>query len=199
MRDLSFLSSLYVFTLLNNSISNKIQEFIKGYLNMNVWTFLTHLVCSLIIISVITLWVWKPTNEFIDENKKKLDRERQKLVLNTRETKYFLGVLKKERNELFNLKRDTEVKAKEEAEKIILDAKMHAEMSAENIRKDAEDRIRVMEEKAKEHIKGSVVKLSLELTEKLISANLNDENNKAIIDAYIKDLEDRKISSEKTN
>lgn len=166
---------------------------------MNIWTFLTHLVCSLIIIACITLWVWKPTNEFIDANKKKLDKERQNLILNTRETKYFLGVLKKERNALFNLRRETEFKAREEAEKIIVDAKIQAERSSEHMRKEAEDRIRVMEEKAKDHIKGSVVKLSLELTEKLISANLNDENNKAIIEAYIKDLEERKIAPAKIN
>lgn len=183
---------------LNNGLSGAIKSFIDQIMSFDPWTLLAHFICSIIIIGCIAKWVYKPTSDFIAANKKKLDKERRNLIVSTRETRFFLDLLKKERNEVFNIKRNVEMKARKEADQIVIDARTLAQESVEKMKQEAESKVRMMEEKAKDQIKDSVINLSMELTEKLVGANINNVNNQAIIDAYIKDLEDKRlVSSEK--
>lgn len=177
------------------TFSQAVKKFLAENLSVNLYVLITHILCAIVIIGCITVWVWKPTNDFIDKNKKLLDKTKQELVVNSRETKYFLNLLKKERNYLFNLRRNTEQAARHEASRIIKEANLNADRIAANAKSEADYRVKVIEQKAKDEIKGSVVKLSMELTEKLIGAHINEENSKHVIEAYLKDLEDKKIVS----
>ncbi|AEG72447.1 ATP synthase F0, B subunit [Mycoplasma haemofelis str. Langford 1] len=179
----------------SNSFSSAVKAYLHKNLSVNLWTLLVHVLCAGLIMMCITIWVWKPTNQFIDKNKKLLDKTKQDLVLSSRETKYFLDLLKKERNYLFDLRRNTEVSARKEAADIIDAARVRAMEINENMKRDVEHRIKALESKARDEIKSSVVNLSLELTQKLIGAHINEENSKHVIDAYLKDLEERKIVS----
>lgn len=147
------------------------------------------MVCAILIIACISIWVWKPTNEFIASQKKKLDKEKNDLVVNNRESRYFLGLLKKEKYELFYTKRAITKTAAEEAERIREEARIAGEKIVSDLQSQAEERIRVMESKARHQIEKYIVDAAVELTEKLVDANLDNAKNKAVIDAYIKELE----------
>ncbi|GCE63828.1 F0F1 ATP synthase subunit B family protein [Candidatus Mycoplasma haematohominis] len=177
----------------SSTFAEKISKFVEEHLKMNVWVFLVHLVCAIIIMAFIAIWVWKPTNDFVANQKKKLEKEKNDLVVNNRETRYFLGLLKKEKNELFYTKRAITRAAIDEAERIRTEAQRSVNLVVADMQRKAEERIELMEEKAKEHIKEKIVNVALELTEKLVDANINDANNKAIIDAYLKELEEKKL------
>ncbi|OAL09866.1 hypothetical protein A6V39_04790 [Candidatus Mycoplasma haematobovis] len=177
------------------SFSQEVKKFLNDHLSVNFWTLLIHVLCAIVIIACITVWVWKPTNDFIDKNKKLLDKTKQDLIVSSRETKYFLNLLKKERNYLFNLRRNTEEAARHEASRILTEANRNADKITASAKAEVDHRIKIIEQKAKDEIKGSVVRLSMELTQKLIGAHINEENSRHVIDAYLKDLEDKKITS----
>lgn len=154
---------------------------------------MVHVVCAILIIACISVWVWKPTNEFIANQKKKLDKEKNDLVVNNRESRYFLGLLKKEKYELFYTKRAITRTAAEEAERIREEARIAGEKIVADLQSKAEERIRVMERKARHQIEKYIVDAAVELTEKLVDANLDNAKNKAVIDAYIKELEVKQV------
>lgn len=179
--------------VLQESLAEKIKKFIFGAMEMNIWVLLVHVMCAILIIACISVWVWKPTNEFISQQKRKLDKEKNDLVVNNREARYFLGLLKKEKHELFYTRRAITKAAAEEAERIREEAKVTGEKIVADLQAKAEDRISMMERKARHQIKKYIIDSAVELTEKLVDANLDDAKNKAVIDAYIKELEDKKV------
>lgn len=192
---LSFLSSSFY----GVTFADKVRNFVEEHLKMNVWVFLVHLVCAIIIMVCIAIWVWKPTNDFVSVQKKRLEKEKNDLVVNNRETRYFLGLLKKEKHELFYTKRAIVKSAVEEAERIRTEAQKSVNTVVADMKRKAEERIELMEEKAKEHIKEKIVNVAMELTEKLIDKNIDYANNRAVIDAYLKELEDKKLVSADTS
>lgn len=174
-------------------MGERIKKFILEAMSLNVWVLLVHVVCLILIVACVSVWVWKPTNEFVESQKKKLDKEKNDLVVNNRETRYFLGLLKKEKYELFYTKRAITKAAAEEAERIRSEAKVAGEKIVADLQSRAEERINLMERKAREQIKKYIVDSAVELTEKLVDANIDAAKNKSVIDAYIKELETKQV------
>lgn len=104
-----------------------------------------------------------------------------------------MGLLKKEKYELFYTKRAITRTAAEEAERIREEARIAGEKIVADLQSKAEERIRVMERKARHQIEKYIVDAAVELTEKLVDANLDNAKNKAVIDAYIKELEVKQV------
>lgn len=72
------------------------------------------------------------------------------------------------------------------AEKIKEDTIAKAKEAANKIRDDAKEQIQVEKDKALNDIKKEVVDLSISVAEKLISKNLSDADNKAMIKESLK-------------
>lgn len=128
-----------------------------------------------------------------------MNKERHDLLLNNRESRYFLGLLKKERVELFDTKKRITENALKAAEEIKSNALAYMDQQNAELKEASRQRIAALEEKARENIQNMIAKEAMALTERLIDANLNDKNNQKIIDEYLKDLESRKgeLSSSK--
>ena len=90
--------------------------------------------------------------------------------------------------------------AKSEAGRIIDEAREAADKIREDLRKQAEEEVAEVKQKAHDDIaaqasrtmadlQSRVSLMVLELTEKVVERNIDEETNKALIDAFISDLE----------
>lgn len=105
-----------------------------------------------------------------------------------------MSKLKKEKHELYFTRKAIIKTATEEAQRIRQEEQRITDKLIADMNKRASERIERMEKQAKEHIKEEIVNAAMELTEKLIDANINDANNKAIVAAYIKELEGKSVA-----
>ena len=149
-----------------------------------VWTIITFL----ILLTLLSKFAWKPllnalekredeiTNslENAEKARKELERlttEGDKIIAQARsEAQAIVSEGKKAADQL---KESTLLKAKEEA--------------VTNL-EQAKEQIQVEKDKAIAEIKGEVVGLSLSIAEKLVKKNLNEEDNKSLINESLKHI-----------
>ena len=147
-----------------------------------VWTINTFL--GLFI--VLAKYAWKPLMKMLDD--------RENMIRSSLED------AKKAKLELEGLNQECEAitaKARSEAQSILADSKSAAEKVKEDtiakakeqaikISDDAKKQIQIEKDKAIIDIKQEVVNLTLLVAEKLISKNLNDADNKSLIEESLK-------------
>ncbi|MDB9884962.1 MAG: F0F1 ATP synthase subunit B [Fidelibacterota bacterium] len=147
-----------------------------------VWTIITFL--GLFI--VLAKYAWKPLMKMLDD--------RENMIRSSLED------AKKAKLELEGLNQECEAitaKARSEAQSILADSKSAAEKVKEDtiakakeqaikISDDAKKQIQIEKDKAIIDIKQEVVNLTLLVAEKLISKNLNDADNKSLIEESLK-------------
>jgi F-type H+-transporting ATPase subunit b len=147
-----------------------------------VWTIITFL--GLFI--VLAKYAWKPLMKMLDD--------RENMIRSSLED------AKKAKLELEGLNQECEAitaKARLEAQSILADSKSAAEKVKEDtiakakeqaikISDDAKKQIQIEKDKAIIDIKQEVVNLTLLVAEKLISKNLNDADNKSLIEESLK-------------
>jgi F-type H+-transporting ATPase subunit b len=147
-----------------------------------VWTIITFL--GLFI--VLAKYAWKPLMKMLDD--------RENMIRSSLED------AKKAKLELEGLNQECEAitaKARSEAQSILADSKSAAEKVKEDtiakakeqaikISDDAKKQIQIEKDKAIVDIKQEVVNLTLLVAEKLISKNLNDADNKSLIEESLK-------------
>ena len=147
-----------------------------------VWTIITFL--GLFI--VLAKYAWKPLMKMLDD--------RENMIRSSLED------AKKAKLELEGLNQECEAitaKARLEAQSILADSKSAAEKVKEDtiakakeqaikISDDAKKQIQIEKDKAIVDIKQEVVNLTLLVAEKLISKNLNDADNKSLIEESLK-------------
>ena len=125
-----------------------------------VWTIITFL----ILLTLLSKFAWKPLLNA-------LTTEGDELIAQARsEAQAIVGEGKKAADQL---KESTLLKAKEEA--------------VTNL-EQAKEQIQVEKDKAIAEIKGEVVGLSLSIAEKLVKKNLNEEDNKSLINESLKHI-----------
>ena len=146
-----------------------------------IWTIITFLLLAF----VLAKFAWKPLLKRLD------DREAM--------IKSSLDDAEKAKIELEKLNEESEkvmAKARSDAQVILSEGKTAAEKIKEDtiakakeaakIRDDAKEQIQVEKDKALNDIKKEVVDLSISVAEKLISKNLSDADNKAMIKESLK-------------
>ena len=147
-----------------------------------IWTIITFLLLAF----VLAKFAWKPLLKRLDDREamiksslddaekakielEKLNEESEKVMAKARSDAQ--GILSEGKTAAEKIKEDTIAKAKEAANKI---------------RDDAKEQIQVEKDKALNDIKKEVVDLSISVAEKLISKNLSDADNKAMIKESLK-------------
>ena len=147
-----------------------------------IWTIITFLV----LFFVLAKFAWKPLLKMLED--------REDMIRSS------LADAEKAKVELERLNEESEAimaKARSQAQSILADGKVAAERvkddtiakakeQAIKIREDAGKQIQVEKDKAIADIKQEVVNISLLVAEKLINKNLNDADNKALIEESLK-------------
>ena len=149
-----------------------------------VWTIITFL----ILLGLLSKFAWKPLLHALE----KRENEIAKSLEDAEKARKELDRLTSEGNEII-------AKARYEAQAIVGEGKKAAdqlkestlskakETAAANL-DDAKEQIKMEKEKAIGEIKGEVVGLSLSIAEKLVKKNLNEEDNKSLINESLKNI-----------
>ena len=147
-----------------------------------VWTIITFMV----LFFVLAKFAWKPLIKML--------QEREEMIRDS------LDDAEKAKTELEHLNEESEAimtKARAEAQTILANGKAAAEKvkedtiakakeQAKKIIKKTEKQIQIEKDKAIADIKQEVVNLSLSVAKKLINKNLNDADNKSLIEETLK-------------
>ena len=147
-----------------------------------IWTIITFL----LLFFVLAKYAWKPLIKMLDDREGMIrssldDAEKAKLELE-RLNKESEAITAKARSEAQAILAES----KTVAEKVKEDTIAKAKEQAIKISDDAEKQIQVEKDKAITDIKQEVVNLTLSVAEKLINKNLNDADNKSLIEESLK-------------
>ncbi len=154
-----------------------------------LWTLITF--CLLLLI----LWktAWKPIVEALDSRAEKVKGDIERAENNRIESEKVLT----QHKEMIN-------QAKDEANKIIAESKSHAEKMKNDIVKDAKveagelvDKARkeidLSKDRAINEIKSEIVIISTDIASKIITRNLNPDDQTGLVEEALKNLGDKKI------
>ena len=147
-----------------------------------IWTIITFL----LLFFVLAKYAWKPLIKMLDDREGMIrssldDAEKAKLELE-RLNKESEAITAKARSEAQAILAES----KTVAEKVKEDTIARAKEQAIKISDDAQKQIQVEKDKAITDIKQEVVNLTLLVAEKLINKNLNDADNKSLIEESLK-------------
>jgi F-type H+-transporting ATPase subunit b len=147
-----------------------------------IWTIITFL----LLFFVLAKYAWKPLIKMLDDREGMIrssldDAEKAKLELE-RLNKESEAITAKARSEAQAILAES----KTVAEKVKEDTIAKAKEQAIKISDDAQKQIQVEKDKAITDIKQEVVNLTLSVAEKLINKNLNDADNKLLIEESLK-------------
>ena len=147
-----------------------------------IWTIITFLV----LFFVLAKFAWKPLLKMLEDREGMIrsslaDAEKAKIELE-RLNEESEAIMAKARSEAQSIRTD----GKAAAEKVKDDLIAKAKEQAIKIRDDAGKQIQVEKDKAIADIKQEVVNISLLVAEKLINKNLNDADNKSLIEESLK-------------
>ena len=147
-----------------------------------IWTIITFL----LLLYVLAKFAWKPLLKMLEDRENLIksslkDAEKAKLELESL-TQESEAITAKARSEAQSILAES----KSAADKVKEDTIAKAKEQAIKIRDDAKKQIEVEKDKAISDIKQEVVNLTLSVSEKLINKNLNDADNKSLIEESLK-------------
>ena len=147
-----------------------------------IWTIITFL----LLLYVLAKFAWKPLLKMLEDRENLIksslkDAEKAKLELESL-TQESEAITAKARSEAQSILAES----KSAADKVKEDTIAKAKEQAIKIRDDAKKQIEVEKDKAISDIKQEVVNLTLSVAEKLINKNLNDADNKSLIEESLK-------------
>ena len=147
-----------------------------------IWTIITFLLLCF----VLAKFAWKPLIKMLDDRENMIrrsleDAEKAKLELESlnQESEAITAKARSEAQSIL-------AQSKSVAEKVKEDTIAKAKEQAIKIHDDAKKQILVEKDKAIADIKQEVVNLTLLVAEKLINKNLNDADNKLLIEESLK-------------
>lgn len=160
-------------------------------LGLGLWEILFHTVNLLILITVLSLFLFKPIKLMINSHKAKLNEvfeQNRKLSDEAAEMKHKYDVMLEE--------------AKQEVIKVSAEAARNAELKSEETIEEAKRQARnILENAKKESIaeqqrllndyKDSVSRLSIEIAQKVLEREINEKDNKKIIEDCLAQWEDK--------
>lgn len=159
-----------------------------GIISINIWQIIISIANLIILFFILKKFLFKPVKKFV--------ANREELV-NSELTK--AEELKAEAEELKDEWYEKIDSAKEEASTIIKTATQNANKRSDEIISEAKDeaekivataKIQAKQEqkKAESEIKEEIVVLSNELTKKLLDREINEEDNKKLIDSFLEQV-----------
>ena len=150
-----------------------------------IWTILTFLV----LLGLLTKFAWGPLLSALDERQQAIRQSLDDAEQATQE----MARLKDESARIIAEARaeaqSIVTKSRAEAEKVREDLKQRAKAEADALLRNAERQIQLETDRAVQHIRREVVDMSLSVASKLIKRNLTHEDNDALIQESLGQIE----------
>lgn len=171
-----------------SSLAENFQESIIDALVPNFWAFLTQFLALIVLIVLVSIFAYKPIRKFLDSRSDYLDNEIKSANKNNADSKVRLQ--EAEQNV---------ADSRKEAVKIIEEAKDTANTERKKILDDTSKEVIKMKAKSEQDIKDSrvraekdvqkeIVNVALDASKHVLNREINEEDNKKIIDAFVTSL-----------
>ena len=156
------------------------------YIGNAIW----YLVIFAILMLLVKHYAWGPVSEMMEKRRQKViddldsaasDRKKAEVLANERE-----AALKNSRQEATKILSDAKSNAQKESDKIVAEANDNAASS----RKKADADAKQAKTDALNDARGQVADISVAIAEKVIAKNLSAEDQKDLVDQFIKGLND---------
>ena len=156
------------------------------YLGNAIW----YLVIFAILMLLVKHYAWRPVSDMMEKRRQKIiddldsaasDRKKAETLANERE-----AALKDSRQEATKILSD----AKENAQKTSSEIVANANTDAASIRKKAEEDAKKAKTEALDAARDQVADISVAIAEKIIAKNLSAEDQKDLVNQFIKGLND---------
>ena len=189
---LTIFPTLFLLTSCNtDELGNSLSENIEAKLIPNIWAFLVQLFAFIILIIIVTKFAYKPVRKYLDKRSDMLTSERKesadlnsKAKENLYESEKKLAEVRENASKIID---DAKTKAKEEREKILEEANLEANKTKRNALKSIEEE----KTKAKSELKNEIVDVALTATSKLLEREVTTSDNKKIVDDFVKELDQK--------
>lgn len=154
----------------------------------NLWAFIVQFIAFIILCVVVYFVAYKPVKKFINKRKEYIANNLSEAASKNEEAAKNLAESKSSLQQ-----------TRKEAVKIINDAKQEAEhqrdVILEETKKDiamkhakASEDIKIEQEKALKELHDDVVDLAFEATKSILGREVNDKDNKNLVDSFVDDL-----------
>ena len=156
------------------------------YIGNAIW----YLVIFAILMLLVKHYAWGPVSEMMEKRRQKViddldsaasDRKKAEVLANERE-----AALKNSKQEATKILSDAKSNAQKESDKIVAEANDNAA----SIRKKADADAKQAKTDALNDARGQVADISVAIAEKVIAKNLSAEDQKDLVDQFIKGLDD---------
>ena len=156
------------------------------YLGNALW----YLIIFAILLLLVKHYAWGPVSEMMEKRRQKViedldsaadNRKKAEILANQRE-----AALKDSRQEATKILSDAKQNAQKTSDKIVADANTEAN----NIRKNADAEAKKAKDDALNDARDHIADISVSIAEKVISKNLSADDQKDLVDQFIKGLND---------
>ena len=174
-----------VLCCINFSFASAGGGFFEQWFMPDTALFLWSIVTFLIVLSILRWKAWGPLMDALDARAKQIDESLSKAEKVTADAESQAEknekVLQKARNEA----QDIVSKAREAGDKLKQKLETDGKEQYNNILNKAKEQIDAEKKKALNEIKSTVVDIALEASEKVIKRNLNNDDNKKMIEETV--------------
>jgi F-type H+-transporting ATPase subunit b len=172
-----------------SSLAEDFQNSVIDALIPNFWAFLTQFLALIVLIVLVSIFAYKPLRNYLDKRSDYLDNEIKSANKNNALSKVKLEEAEQQIAD-----------SKKEAASIIDSAKEQANLEKKKILDEANDEALKMKAKSEEDIKESqkraqkevedaIVSVALDASKHVLSREVNESDNKKIIDDFVATLD----------
>ena len=155
----------------------------------NAYVFISHIVASLVLLT-LTIWlIWKPTKNSLEKRRNYITNEIREAEKSRKDALVKLQEIEKEKIEAHNRVNLILSNATNEAYRKKEAIELEANLSAKKIRNDAESDIEKMKIKMKNDMQKQIVDIAFSATETLIKKKYNPKDDYKTIHEFIKELD----------
>lgn len=171
-----------------NEISQKLSDLVQNGLYPNLITFLTQIISTLILFLFLKRLVWQPMRDFLAQRSEvivgELEGAKQARLDAEKLKEEYTADLKHAKDEAGKIVENARQRALETKENIISEAEREAQYKLEKAKKDIEQE----RSKAEEELKSQIIDIALSAAEKLVDENIDEMKNRKLIDKFIKEV-----------
>jgi F-type H+-transporting ATPase subunit b len=171
-----------------SELGKMIEHLVKSGLIPNPITFSAQIIATIILFLVLKRFVWQPINEYLEKRQDLIVDELESATAAKNEAENmkqeYAADLKNAKDEANKIIENSRMQAKEEKDKILSSAEKEA---AYKIKK-AEQEIETNKAKVEAELKSQVVDIALMAAEKIVNKNIDNNQNRELIDKFIDEV-----------
>lgn len=188
-----FLPLALVLTSCNtDDLGNDLSNQIEAKLFPNIWAFLVQFIAFIIVALLVIKLGYKPVRKYLDKRRELLDNEvNETKKLNADAKENFLKsekALADTKKGVTSIIEDAKKEANAKKEEILNEAFFEASKTKEKALLDIEK----TKESVKKQLQDEIINVALDASSKILKREVNEKDNKRIINQFVDDLENDK-------